>query len=281
MTAHFRRRAAAAGFPYAHMAFSPSGFHVAILSARALVVHEVDVTNFSRAALVVDAGGVRWVALHLHAQSAVQRRAEATHVAEIVSSYSKAGLPVVVLGDFNSLSPRDAECHRTGFTVARLVAGSGDKERGAALAEKFLCRSDDAGCAGQAVVVKSNLWAIDYTPLTTLAAVGLFDLLAAHDNANHCPASYPTAAVAAAAGAGIDGHDDNGGVPLRIDFALANRAFLRLFPQTKCAVGGAALDFARDGSARGFFDATTQEKALLHEMVAASDHLPLVCDTAE
>jgi acyl-CoA synthetase (AMP-forming)/AMP-acid ligase II len=89
------------------------------------------------------------------------------------------------------------------------------------------------------------------------------------------------AVIAAAAGVRVDGHEDNGGVALRVDFALGDAAFAALYPRAACAVGGGALAWARNGTASGFRAAAAApaDKDLLRDAAAASDHLPVVCDT--
>jgi len=288
MSAAFRRRAASAGFPHAHLAVSPSGFNVAILSAHPITLVSVDVENFSRAALTIDSVGVRWIAVHLHAQDAGKRLVEASHIARRVEAYAKAGLPVVVLGDFNTLSPNDSVCHKNGHVVKRIVEGGGDAARGSALAAKFLCASTDPACAAQATHVGESARLLDYRPFQALLSAGLQDL--ENSTEGHCPTTYPTAAIAATAGVVVDGHDDNGGLPLRLDFALGNSVFHGLFRETSCIIGSRKLDFFANGTAGGWRELravwqrelgtnATDDEAL-RSMVFASDHLPVVCEAS-
>ena len=288
-TAGFRRRAAAAGYPYSHLATSASGYHVALLSALpvtpVLEAGGVRESSFSRAVLVADAGGVRWIVVHLHAGDSRVRLEEAHRLASLVRTYSSARLPVVVLGDFNSLSSADASCHTEELVVPTLVSPSSPR-RSDALAQKYFCRSSEAGCASQAVAVGTDGFLVDYRPVDTIRlasgkASPLTELLSPERtrgvDPHPCPASYPTAVVAANAGVLVDGHDDNSHVPLRLDFAFANDAFLARFPSAACSLG--QLHFFRNGSAADAFGGDNSVAQTLREMVAASDHLPLLCMT--
>lgn len=85
--------------------------------------------------------------------------------------------------------------------------------------------------------------------------------------------------IAGRAGVDTDDHDDNGHIPLRLDFALGNPHFLASHPGVRCKVGG--LDFTAEGYA---IEPTSgrrlsQEDATeaFKDFAKASDHLPLVC----
>jgi endonuclease/exonuclease/phosphatase family metal-dependent hydrolase len=312
-SAAFQRRAGAAGYPFSHVLVAPSGFHIALFSTLPLTVVFEDAVHFQRGALAADAGGVRWVLAHLHAQDAGARLGEAARLSRLMAGYAAAGVPAVLMGDFNSLSPLDAFCHATEGILASLLAQAAPPR----LLAKYACGVGSgagvAGCEEQARVfagvprTRGNasskdeplaLWRLDYRPLAFLLQGGagggaLTDLFAAGQAegagalgsgstaALHpCPASYPTAAIAARAGVPVDGHDDNGAAPMRLDFALANGAFRSAFPAVRCTLAG--LHFRVDGTAEDAFSGRalapgTPERAALRDAVLASDHLPLLC----
>jgi hypothetical protein len=212
------------------------------------------------------------------------------------------GLPVVVLGDFNNLSPLDAGCHRAQRVADRLEAPGvpeylrGKYMCGAAAEDRDACLAQSADSGTDA----TGAMRIDYRPLTTLlrAAGGLTDLtrLAGggparlDDDADSssssssplfCPTSYPTAAL----GTGSDdAGNDNGHVPLRIDFALVNGAYLEAVARGvvvgQCRVGGvAAWPHGQEEGAGGGGTAgpASGAAAVAHHLLELSDHLPLVC----
>jgi hypothetical protein len=312
-TAGFRRRAASAGYPHAHLLVLPSGYHLALLSVRPMTVVYEDTEHFERGILAADVGGVRFVLVHLHAQNARLREVEAEWIGRLVEKWgggaegAGAGvggaatwLPVVVLGDFNNLSPLDAGCHRAQRVADRLEAPGvpeylrGKYMCGAAAEDRDACLAQSADSGTDA----TGAMRIDYRPLTTLlrAAGGLTDLtrLAGggparlDDDADSssssplfCPTSYPTAAL----GTGSDdAGNDNGHVPLRIDFALVNGAYLEAVARGvvvgQCRVGGVAAwphgqeEGAGGGGAAG---PASGAAAVAHHLLELSDHLPLVC----
>lgn len=112
-TRAFRDRAAAAGFPFAHLTFSPAGYSLALLSSAPItLVFEESGTRFERALLAADSHGVRWVVAHLDGHNAYNRLREARWAAELGRRFSAVrGLPVAMLLDANGASPQDAACH--------------------------------------------------------------------------------------------------------------------------------------------------------------------------
>jgi hypothetical protein len=322
-SAAFQRRAGAAGYPFSHVLVAPSGFHIALFSALPLTVVFEDSVHFQRGVLAADAGGVRWVLAHLHAQDAGARLGEAARLSRLMAGYAAAGVPAVLLGDLNSLSPLDAPCHATEGTLAALFAPASPPH----LRGKYACGVGSgagvAGCEAQAAVFAGvpktagnrsaaasggatadgplALWRLDYRPvafllqggagggpLTDLFSMGQAEGAGALGSGSSaplhpCPASYPTVAIAARAGVPVDGHDDNGAAPMRLDFALANAAFRAAFPAVRCTLGG--VHFRADGTAEDAFTGRvlsqgTPERAALRDAVLASDHLPLLCADA-
>jgi len=299
-TAAFRRRAATAGYPYAHLLQSPSGYHVALLSTAPLsiVLEDAAGENFQRGLLVGDAGGVRWVVSHLHAGSSETRLTEAGRVWSLMASYTAAGIPSVLMGDFNSLSPRDATCHSSEGVLASFLRPSAP----AHLLTKYACRETAPGCKEQALraaaqgaalpgdsappsLTPLSGWFLDYRPLqlllTSVQEGGpLLDLLPAPDQLRSCPASYPSSYIAEKAGVeGVDANDDNAHTPTRLDFALGNAPFVQLHAGLQCRVGG--LDFTPEGFAvdppSGRLLSGELAKGAFADYVKGSDHLPLLC----
>jgi len=278
--AAFRRRAASAGFIHAHILVAGGGFHLALLSSKSMTVVLTDTTHFERGLIVADVAGVRFMLVHLHAQSAVERAKEAAHVRGLVAIYTAAGFPVIVLGDFNSPSPVDAACHAAEGLVDSLLLPAVPSY----LRNKYMCNvKQDAGCGTMRPAVGpldttgvGRDWRVDYRPLQALihAAEGavagqpLVDLALVPPTTDWratltfgpgnatCLISYPTASL----DAGADDAEDNGHVPLRIDFALANSLSLEEFPHLACSVG-----------------LTGADGRLMPAMLKASDHLPVVC----
>lgn len=164
-TAGFRRRAANAGYTYSHILRLPSGYHLALLSVRPMTVVYEDTEHFERGILVADIYGIRFMLIHLHAQSATERFRETQWIAELIKQYNTAGLPLVILGDFNTLSPFDALCHRSLNTIDRLEG----TDVPLYLRTKYLCHYDnDEDCVHQKVFSgtdQSKILQIDYRPM--------------------------------------------------------------------------------------------------------------------
>ena len=120
-TAAFLKRAASIGYPFAHLLAIPSGYHIALLSTAPISVimdgsgvrpsssHSDGL--FERGMLVADTHGVRWMIAHLNAHNPQPRRDEAAWIAHLGREFNAGGIPTVVAGDFNTLSPLDAACH--------------------------------------------------------------------------------------------------------------------------------------------------------------------------
>lgn len=60
----------------------------------------------------MNTSGIHYIVVHLDAHSSVNRLVEAKVVASRVTALTAAGETVVVMGDMNTLSPRDQEWHR-------------------------------------------------------------------------------------------------------------------------------------------------------------------------
>ena len=187
-----------------------------------------DTERFERGLLVADVAGTRFMVAHLHAQDAVMRAKEAAWVAVLIGKYSKAGIPLVLLGDLNTISPLDANCATILGTVPALLRIGVPPY----LRQKYL--TDRGGSAAN----KTSKYAIDFRPFEILLASGLVDLFGASSDAvvedrESCLArcTFPSSAFGSDAD---DAGNDNGVVPLRLDFALANQLLRGLRPALRC-----------------------------------------------
>ena len=169
---------------------------------------------------------------HLSPHDAAHRALEAAAVARRAAALDAAGVPVLVLGDLNTLSPLDAPAHARAGLAARLAASP-------ALARKFLAPGG----------------AIDYAPMAALLAAGLVDL------AHPAPPAAATAPAAEGGGGGgggdgeaaaavcaaepgvtvptLGGADAMHAAPMRLDYALASPRAAALAAGPARAVGGA------------------------------------------
>ena len=208
----------------------------------------------------------------------------------------------MLLGDLNTVSPEDALCLEREGALAGLLAPGAPPH----LLPKYTCTPQGSpGCLeayveamGGASGAYSDPAAplLDFRPLQLLLSsrdgggeeggLALSDLLWRGGEGLHgapgaaCPASYPTAFIAARAGVPVDGHDDNAHVPLRLDYALGNAAFKAAHPGLACSLGG--FHFSSDGHAveagSGRVLSAAQAHLAFQDMLLASDHLPVVCE---
>ena len=243
-----RAAAAKAGLPHGALLVTPAGYHVGILSRWNIEVLEWNVAKFQRGMLVVRTGGVVYVVVHLHAHSAHDRRLEAQLVAAAIQRWSAAGtLPLAVLGDFNTLSPADADWHlQQDMLQWMLKPDVPDRMR-----SKHL------------VLDKS---AIDYVPMQTLLDAGVADLC----SLTHWPAdtgnqaNRSIAPEAAHRGAGPCLYTEPTAYSLVAGIAPQDMPAFRL----DYVLGSPALS-----SATGLACAVVQTA----ETAALSDHYPLEC----
>ena len=167
-TAGFRRRAASAGYTYSHILLLPSGYHLALLSARPMTIVYEDTEHFERGILVADISGIRFMLIHLHAQSAVERVHETQWIATLIKKYNDANIPLVIMGDFNTLSPFDALCHQALNIIDRLEGTTVPLY----LRTKYLCHhDDDENCIHQVVssgTDKNGILQVDYRPMMNI-----------------------------------------------------------------------------------------------------------------
>ena len=106
-------RAAVAGLAHAFMLPQRDGWNIGIMATSPIEVLWADDSpmHFERGAIAAGVGGVVYIVVHLHAHDAGARVGEAQRIARNVTALTAAGRPVVVMGDFNTLSPLDADWH--------------------------------------------------------------------------------------------------------------------------------------------------------------------------
>jgi endonuclease/exonuclease/phosphatase family metal-dependent hydrolase len=187
--------AARCGYPFSYVFETQQPYHLAFMSYRPIRLVHQENQMFQRGMLHVDIGahicrlplapsspaadGVHYVLVHLHAHESSQREIEASRVREYVMDLSMmSGWPVILLGDMNSLSAQDSDCHGNLVTLMK----SDNKYE--ALAKKFLA---------------ADRTAIAYSPMDKLLSVPLVDMvLATSRRSNPLPvmcASLPASNV--------------------------------------------------------------------------------------
>lgn len=200
-----------AGFAYSVLMEGGEGYNLGLMSLWPVAVLGRHREGFERGVLHVLTGGMHVFVVHLNAHDAALRRDEAARLVDIMRADVPdfAHAPVLVLGDFNTLAPQDAQ--RCNYTrLERLLSGSPAYER---LASKLLAADGR----------------VDYRPFETLVGAGLSDLLPASEA---CPYTEPTGVaidqLASSAAAALP--------PMRVDFMLGNEAFVARRPGIACAV---------------------------------------------
>ena len=216
-------RAAEAGFPYSSLFRPPKHpYWLGLFSAFPIIAVDKQWKGFERGMLHAQvqvgpaAGGPsvveHYFVVHLDAHDAVARESEAHRVAKAVRAASATGAPVLVMGDFNTLSPLDRSLHEA-MGLLNFFKSHPENPHFQRMKRKF--------------VVDGHL---SYRPMQILLDEQLTDLCypdhheaSAHDNP-HCRYSEPT-----------QRRPDIPEMPtgtrapkIRVDFMLANRAFMQL-----------------------------------------------------
>lgn len=107
-----------------------TGYHIGFLSQKPIrVVSMITEEPFHHGLLHVEVEGIHFLVCHLSPRDSLTRLKECEEIIRIARGLSEDGVPLVLLGDLNSLSPRDAQHH--GELVQRF---RGDQR----LARKFL-----------------------------------------------------------------------------------------------------------------------------------------------
>ena len=201
-----RGRGAAWGYPHGELFVTRrSRYLVGVLSRHPIEVVATEEDGFCHGLLHVRILGVNYVITHLTPRNAADRELEAALVAARVRQVRE---PLSLMGDMNTLSPLDREWH----TAAGLLP---------VLLDTPLLRRKFVSAEG----------AINYRPMQTLLDAGLTDL----GPRGASEYSVPTAANADIAHA----------ARMRLDYLLANPAFVALKPATRI-VRDAATDALSD-----------------------------------
>lgn len=84
---------------------------VGILSRYPIEVLDRHVSDMERGFFAVRIASVVYVVTHMHAHDARLREVEAVVLINTITRLVGAAVPVVIMGDFNTLSPLDANCY--------------------------------------------------------------------------------------------------------------------------------------------------------------------------
>eukprot|EP00288_Rhodomonas_lens_P014267 CAMPEP_0177715546 /NCGR_PEP_ID=MMETSP0484_2-20121128/14052_1 /TAXON_ID=354590 /ORGANISM="Rhodomonas lens, Strain RHODO" /LENGTH=340 /DNA_ID=CAMNT_0019227553 /DNA_START=203 /DNA_END=1225 /DNA_ORIENTATION=+ len=159
--------AEASGFSFSVLLRARTGYHLGIMSQRPILVNQTKAHPYHHGLLEVETFGVRFLVTHLSPASSDARLAECMDLSSRISELTVEGVPTILLGDLNTLSPLDKEQHIASHLAQSLAAND-------RLKKKFLRQ----GAAGLE---------IDYRPMQTLLDAGFLDLSLADDS--HRPGS--------------------------------------------------------------------------------------------
>ena len=161
-------RAAVAGLAHAFLLPQRDGWNIGIMATSPIDVlwSDDDPAHFERGAIAGVVDGIVYIIVHLHAHSASARVGEAARIARNVTALTAGGWPVVVMGDFNTLSPLDADWHA---------------------AEDFIGYLNDAHTPPHLRPKYMTNGALDYRPMQTLLDAGLTDMCSLTHWPEHVP----------------------------------------------------------------------------------------------
>ena len=237
------------GYAHAALLVTNSPYRVGALSR----TEPIDVLGrylkgFGHGALHFAVAGWHYVVTHLNPEGGAVGLAEARRLLTHINASVAAGVPLLILGDLNCLSPHDAETYDAWHLASVLdkkKIQTGKSKHG--LASKFLTKRGDA---------------VNYATFNAFLAAGFTDLqpqASAGQQARHETAKWARQTVPTSL------HDDAmHAAPMRLDYALANRAaaqLLRLPPPGAPAGAGAGYGYA-----------SAVQTAVTDEL---SDHFPL------
>ena len=186
--------ATALGYKYSLLVEFPGDeYHLALMANSPIFFIEGLKKNFAHSGAVAKIDGVVYILCQLNPFNSVNREVEAKIIKEQVDKYNALGEPVVVFGDFNSLSPQDGA---------------------AGMHKNFNCSCPDQACE----------WAckngsIDYDPVSILLSANLTDLCWSNTDQFTCQSSYPTKVYSQP-------------YFVRIDYILANDVFMSTWEKT-------------------------------------------------
>lgn len=211
-------RASIAGFPFAVLFQTQSGYNIGMLSTWPIKVISADDTNFERGMLEARTNGVTYLLVHLHAHDSIVREAEAEIVANRVKHHTAAGHPVLVAGDMNTLSPLDRAWHEQ----EDLLGFINDPRVPSRLRAKYLDAEGNLNYRPMEILLGSGLQ--DLCSVTSWpgdAAVNATDPALERLAPSPCLYTEPTS-IPMVQGAAENGVETP---PFRLDYGLANVVF--------------------------------------------------------
>lgn len=209
-------RARSAGYNYSYLLEEESGYNLGILSRRPFVMMEGTGEGFERGMLHVrmTIDDLVWhvFVVHLNAHDAFARLEESRIVAKKIKKLDNRGPRdvVVVMGDFNTLSPYDAKEYEHEHLLNYLIDGSKESK----LLKKLVVRNE-----------------IFYAPLNILMSqAGLADPCV--ESWNRCGPTEPTGMSLDQASA----EDWQSNPQMRLDYILVDSATVQFSYAIKCEV---------------------------------------------
>ena len=168
---------AAVGLEHSVFHVASTGFHLGVLSRHPLTVHSTTHLKMWHGLLHVEMQGLHLLVTHLTPYDIASRHAEVEVILTYANDMLKRGLPVLLMGDLNALSPLDQSTHNHHELCTTVLC------RAQKLRRKFLTPER----------------AIDYTTLQLLLEAGFHDAGAAVANSTSVPTAVGTDAMHAAA----------------------------------------------------------------------------------
>lgn len=165
--------AASWGHPYSVL-MKTTGYSVGITSDRPVELVEKITEGMSHGALHCQTNGIDFLVVHLHPGSYAKRRIEAGVLTEKVKQIRKTSARTMVLGDFNSHSPFDADLYPSnGYFLERLKKSNSGKGEDGNL---------DHG-------------ELDYGVMSAFLALPLYDVARKYTSGMQQRGSFPTRAL--------------------------------------------------------------------------------------
>ena len=157
--------ASSAGYEYSEIFPTNHGFPLAVFAKAPIEVLGKHEEHYERGVLHVRVLGVHFFVAHLNAHSSATRELETLHLASLVLPLSSSLLPVVVMGDMNTLSPlNNLELQNTTIENRPLLEALSSLWCYRAMRRKFLNEQDEFA----------------YKPMLHLFAGGLVDASTIH-----------------------------------------------------------------------------------------------------
>lgn len=104
-----------------------SGYSVGISSKYPIEIKERILTGMHHGALHCETAGIEFLVVHLSPQSYRKRKSEAEIILSRIENIAKSNERFIVLGDFNSHSPFDADLYKNNILLNRLRGAESNK----------------------------------------------------------------------------------------------------------------------------------------------------------